>query len=653
MKKFLKILSLTLMLAVFSVSFVFAACSDKKKPINTDPPSPTHVCESKCPVCGGCLDMECMEPECLTKCGDAYAYASTFTVAEDFNIATTGLTYDKSKGYYVGFDKTNEGALVFSFTSEETATMNLVAYVYKSAEEDIFTDVIETTVNGEKLDRSSVIHSGSTSEIATVNLGCINVVGGENTISFVAEGDGAHAHEFTAIQIAYEDENSGLTTVPAVAVEHTCKSVCEVCGGCTDFSCLNPGCTNKCSCQSGTHKATIFTVLDNRCDNHGRGINAERDGVGCSWGKTTTITYIINSSIAGTVKFGAVVSADTVVDRLFTDQFVVTVNGERVTATGTMPIAESNEREWNNYSMIVVGDITLKEGLNTIELVQTPDKNVGCAYNFQSIILFSEEGTFSWNETVLHTMEHTPAKAATCKETGNIEYWYCTDCGKYFSDEAGNFEISESELITPIDTNNHTEALGEDGFTITCSLCGNLVGYNFNAIDDRCVFTGAEKNIEGNCLPGKNGTMTTITYYVVTDKDATVSMYVNCSAIATSWEIPFNDTWTVAVTTSDGTETPYSSETIHHNWYGKPDSVEATDRFDYFADEYVCDVQLKAGLNKIVFTGTGKEQLNFRALIFKNLNGAQLSWGEAPSEEGSQTEGEVPVANEPVKKEEV
>ena len=110
-------------------------------------------------------------------------------------------------------------------------------------------------------------------------------------------------------------------------------------------------------------------------------------------------------------------------------------------------------------------------------------------------------------------------------------------------------------------------------------------------------------------------------------------MYVDCSAIATKWEVEFNKTWTVAVTDAEGTETPYTSDTIHHNENGKPDSVGDVDRYHYFAQEYVCDVQLKAGVNKVVFTGTGKEQLNFRALLFKNTNGAVLSWGTAPAEE--------------------
>ena len=53
-----------------------------------------------------------------------------------------------------------------------------------------------------------------------------------------------------------------------------------------------------------------------------------------------------------------------------------------------------------------------------------------------------------------HDMEHTPAKEASCTEDGNIEYWKCNRCEKFFSDEAGTTEITEEETVT--------EALGHD-----------------------------------------------------------------------------------------------------------------------------------------------------------------------------------------------
>ena len=48
-----------------------------------------------------------------------------------------------------------------------------------------------------------------------------------------------------------------------------------------------------------------------------------------------------------------------------------------------------------------------------------------------------------------HTdLKHIPAKAATKTAGGNIEYWYCEDCGKYFADAAATKEIKQADTVT-------------------------------------------------------------------------------------------------------------------------------------------------------------------------------------------------------------
>ena len=45
-------------------------------------------------------------------------------------------------------------------------------------------------------------------------------------------------------------------------------------------------------------------------------------------------------------------------------------------------------------------------------------------------------------------LKHIDAKAATKDAEGNIEYWYCEGCGKYFSDKDGTKEIKKADTIT-------------------------------------------------------------------------------------------------------------------------------------------------------------------------------------------------------------
>ena len=48
-----------------------------------------------------------------------------------------------------------------------------------------------------------------------------------------------------------------------------------------------------------------------------------------------------------------------------------------------------------------------------------------------------------------HTdLKHIPAKAATEDSEGNIEYWYCGGCDKYYSDKDGINEIKKADTVT-------------------------------------------------------------------------------------------------------------------------------------------------------------------------------------------------------------
>lgn len=49
--------------------------------------------------------------------------------------------------------------------------------------------------------------------------------------------------------------------------------------------------------------------------------------------------------------------------------------------------------------------------------------------------------------TIGHKLTKTEAKAPTSTDTGNIEYWYCKVCNKYFSDEKAEHEITLEDTI--------------------------------------------------------------------------------------------------------------------------------------------------------------------------------------------------------------
>ena len=79
-----------------------------------------------------------------------------------------------------------------------------------------------------------------------------------------------------------------------------------------------------------------------------------------------------------------------------------------------------------------------------------------------------------------HTLVSTPAKAQTCGAAGNIAYWYCASCGKYFSDEVGATEITLEQTVLPA-TGEHDwdewqvsyiDCTSGGTQTRTCKTCG-------------------------------------------------------------------------------------------------------------------------------------------------------------------------------------
>ena len=61
-------------------------------------------------------------------------------------------------------------------------------------------------------------------------------------------------------------------------------------------------------------------------------------------------------------------------------------------------------------------------------------------------VMFGKED-YPLYEPCAHALQHVAAKAMTCTVDGNIEYWSCTKCGKCFSDDAAENEVSHESTI--------------------------------------------------------------------------------------------------------------------------------------------------------------------------------------------------------------
>ena len=66
-------------------------------------------------------------------------------------------------------------------------------------------------------------------------------------------------------------------------------------------------------------------------------------------------------------------------------------------------------------------------------------------YNGETYVIASAPGSCSAG----HKLVKVAAKDSTEDETGNIEYWFCSECGKVFGDSSGKKEISIEDTVIP------------------------------------------------------------------------------------------------------------------------------------------------------------------------------------------------------------
>ncbi len=74
-------------------------------------------------------------------------------------------------------------------------------------------------------------------------------------------------------------------------------------------------------------------------------------------------------------------------------------------------------------------------------------------------------------ETHKHNVTATGAKAPTCTEAGNIAYWTCSECGRYFVDEACTTELTAEALV--IVATGHINVTATAAQEATCETAGN------------------------------------------------------------------------------------------------------------------------------------------------------------------------------------
>lgn len=84
------------------------------------------------------------------------------------------------------------------------------------------------------------------------------------------------------------------------------------------------------------------------------------------------------------------------------------------------------------------------------------------------------------------SLVHFSAKAATTDAEGNIEYWYCKGCGKYFADSACAKEITAKDTVTgKLSSDKKSPETGASGMFTLCAALLLASGGTASAISKR------------------------------------------------------------------------------------------------------------------------------------------------------------------------
>ena len=79
-----------------------------------------------------------------------------------------------------------------------------------------------------------------------------------------------------------------------------------------------------------------------------------------------------------------------------------------------------------------------------------------------------------------HTKQTVAAKAATCTQAGNIAYYYCPVCKKYFSNSAMTAEITQASTVISALGHNKTAVAAK---AATCTTDGNIAYWHCSRCD--------------------------------------------------------------------------------------------------------------------------------------------------------------------------
>ena len=228
---------------------------------------------------------------------------------------------------------------------------------------------------------------------------------------------------------------------------------------------------------------------------------------------------IIPGSCYSDGKFTFHLGPNTVDDIGKTGSFTVTLaadNYESVTFTVKITLTDKDNQDAPDpaaFDVVFTNDgseltATIKTGLNGVEYsfdgTTWSNVNTMAVAHLKDVtayLRFKETDELNASEAVFKTVNsghgklvHHAAVQATCQNTGNIEYWECETCAKYYSDEAAAAEVSLADVI--IAKTDHKWSVkytyDKNGHWHKCEYCDAATGAESHVSSGEATATEAE-----------------------------------------------------------------------------------------------------------------------------------------------------------------
>lgn len=168
-------------------------------------------------------------------------------------------------------------------------------------------------------------------------------------------------------------------------------------------------------------------------------------------GVILTLTFAVSEDVASGTELAVNLSAGPFVDADL-NSVTCTVNGGTVTVIDYVP-GDLNGDQEVNVTDVILARRHIAGGYEQNINEAAADMSADGEINITDVILLRRFIAGGYppppppRPQHKHTMEATAYKAPTCVEEGNIAYWYCTDCGNYYSDEAGTAKVDLANTV--------------------------------------------------------------------------------------------------------------------------------------------------------------------------------------------------------------